>query len=67
MTHVPLDWSLAFGGQPDEDRLEANPLGIGLVDEAAFKQQPEWRAPQIELADHPIRSVKDRKRLADHV
>jgi hypothetical protein len=58
--HVALDWRLAFGGQPDEDTLQANPLGIGLVDEAQFKQQPQWRAPQIEMEDQPIRSVTDR-------
>ncbi|MFD1743841.1 DUF2169 domain-containing protein [Rhizobium helianthi] len=64
VSHVPLDWRLAFGGRTAEDTLEANPLGIGLVDEARFKEQAEWRAPQIELEDQPIRSIRDRPQPA---
>lgn len=64
VAYVPLDWRLAFGGRLAEDACAANPLGIGLVDEARFKEQPDWPAPQIELADQPIRSVNDRPQPA---
>ncbi|WP_337270454.1 DUF2169 family type VI secretion system accessory protein [Oryzifoliimicrobium ureilyticus] len=58
--YVPLDWRLAFGGQLENEKVEANPIGIGLVDEARFKEKPEWPAPQIEDDAAPITSIKDR-------
>lgn len=58
---VPIDWRLAFGGRLEGlEVIEQNPIGIGLVNEALFRQQPEWPAPQIEDAHNPITSVHDR-------
>ncbi len=62
--YVPLDWRLAFGGRLESETVEANPVGIGLVDEVRFEEQPEWPAPQIEDEAHPISSVKDRPKPA---
>ncbi|MDO1583078.1 DUF2169 family type VI secretion system accessory protein [Rhizobium oryzicola] len=64
VAYVPIDWRLAFGGRRDEGELEANPLGMGLVGQTRFKQQPEWPAPRIELEDQPIQSVTDRPQPA---
>ena len=64
VSYVPLDWRLAFGGRNDCETIEANPIGIGLVDEARFKDEPAWPAPQIEEESQPIRSVTDRPRPA---
>lgn len=64
VSYVPLDWRLAFGGRHEHETIETNPIGIGLVDEARFKEQPEWPAPQIEDEANPIRSVKDRPQPA---
>ncbi|ASY66737.1 putative exported protein (plasmid) [Sinorhizobium sojae CCBAU 05684] len=62
--HVPIDWRLAFGGKLESPRhkevVEKNPIGVGLVDEALFRERPEWPAPRIENDAHPIRNVKDR-------
>jgi hypothetical protein len=58
--HVPLDWRLAFGGRLGHEAIEANPVGIGLVDESRFRERSEWPAPQIEDENLPIRAVSDR-------
>ncbi len=61
VTHVPIDWRLAFGGKIDGGEVfEQNPIGKGLVDEALFKERPEWPAPQIEDEFQPVKSVMDR-------
>ncbi|MDR6820074.1 hypothetical protein J2X76_005271 [Neorhizobium sp. 2083] len=64
VTHVPLDWRLAFGGRLEtsgkKEVVEKNPIGIGLVDEGLFRERPEWPAPQIEDEKHPIRHVSER-------
>lgn len=61
VAYVPLDWRLAFGGrlgtEDDSPAIEANPIGIGLVDEDHFKERSQWPAPQIEDETTPIRSV----------
>ncbi|WCJ64627.1 DUF2169 family type VI secretion system accessory protein [Agrobacterium tumefaciens] len=62
--YVPLDWRLAFGGRLENETVETNPVGIGLVDEARFKEQHEWAAPQIEEETNPILSVQDRPKPA---
>ncbi|TCQ99297.1 DUF2169 domain-containing protein [Neorhizobium sp. JUb45] len=61
VTHVPIDWRLAFGGQIEgRETIERNPIGRGLVDESLFRERPEWPAPQIEDENQPIRHVYDR-------
>ncbi|XUY27077.1 DUF2169 family type VI secretion system accessory protein [Agrobacterium sp. rho-8.1] len=62
--YVPLDWRLAFGGRLQDETIEANPVGIGLVDETRFKEQHDWPAPQIEDEAEPIRAVSDRPKPA---
>lgn len=64
VAYVPLDWRLAFGGKTEKETVEANPIGIGLVDEARFKDQAKWPAPQIEAENRPIRFVRDRPQPA---
>ncbi|MBB4275602.1 DUF2169 family type VI secretion system accessory protein [Rhizobium mongolense] len=59
VTHVPIDWRLAFGGRLDGG-TEKNPIGIGLVDQSLYREKPEWPAPQIEAEAHPILDVSDR-------
>jgi len=60
VSHVPLDWRLAFGGRIDGQVYEKNPIGTGLVDEALFPERSEWPAPQIEEENQPILSISDR-------
>ncbi len=61
VTHVPIDWRFAFGGRiAGGEAYERNPVGIGLVNEAQFRERPEWPAPQIEDVNAPVLSVKDR-------
>lgn len=64
VSYVPLDWRLAFGGRLEDEAIEANPIGIGLVDEERFREQPEWPAPQIEYEAELIRAVTDRPKPA---
>ncbi|WP_320195582.1 DUF2169 family type VI secretion system accessory protein [Agrobacterium rosae] len=60
VSYVPLDWRLAFGGHLENEAIEENPIGVGLVDEALFKDRHEWPAPQIEDEARPIISISDR-------
>ncbi|WP_088685682.1 DUF2169 domain-containing protein [Rhizobium sp. R634] len=61
VSFVPIDWRLAFGGSLEGGEVcDRNPVGIGLVDEARFRDRSEWQAPQIEDVDMPIRSVGGR-------
>lgn len=61
---VPLDWRLAFGGHLEDEAIEENPIGVGLVDQALFRERHEWPAPQIEHEAQPIRTVTDRLKPA---
>ncbi|SFB48045.1 hypothetical protein SAMN03159496_04104 [Rhizobium sp. NFR07] len=61
VSHVPIDWRLSFGGKIEGGEVfERNPIGVGLVDNVNFAEQPIWPAPQIEDEGCPILSIDDR-------
>jgi hypothetical protein len=64
---VRLSYRLAFGGtrrsvnrnaEPDEERFEANPVGVGFKGRFPVREA-RWLAPQTEAMDAPIRSISE--------